>query len=515
MAQSRGIIDAIQSLVDTIAKSFNDLQQDAVLVSVELFCKFRNAKDEKTVEETKSFNIKSSEISPATSLADWYTDNVYEKLLKKVEDFNQKDSGWSLIEINNLAITMSRYAPLQAGDSTFVMLPKDIWDKKACVNAALHQPVPNPQKTSEYKHFSSILKYEGIKFPISIKDIPKFGKLNNLSINFYGIESEYTGKKTEKSEIIPLCLNHFRYEKPFEHHKADCFKVNKVRMQFLDENDKILKFKNHKCKDTVPFVVYADLECTLESQDDDDKTQKHVPHSISFYYHCSYDNKLSKFELNRSPAYIEWFSKKLKDLAIEFEEYLKHPIAMKPLTKQQQANHNQAIPCHICERSFSSNKDKCYDHCHFTGNYRGQAHISCNVNCPKSHVIPIVFHNLSGYDSHFLIKSLATTFEGDMTLLPINKERYISFTKSIANISVSLRFIDSFRFMESSLDKLASYLGDDEKQITKLNYPDQEQFKLVTRKGVFSYEYVDNVDKLDDKKLPDKDKFFSKLTDND
>ncbi|XP_057329811.1 uncharacterized protein LOC130670426 [Microplitis mediator] len=172
---------------------------------------------------------------------------------------------------------------------------------------------------------------------------------------------------------------------------------------------------------------------------------------------------------------------------------------MKPLTKQQQETHDQATVCHICEKIITTNTDKCYDHCHFTGNYRGPAHISCNVNYPKSHVIPIVFHNLSGYDSHFLIKSLATLIKGDVTLLPINKEKYISFTKSIENTSVTLRFIDSFRFMASSLEKLASNLGDDKKLITKHHYPDPDEFKL-------------GIDKLNDKQLPNQVSFFSKLT---
>ncbi|XP_014299058.2 uncharacterized protein LOC106693938 [Microplitis demolitor] len=234
-------------------------------------------------------------------------------------------------------------------------------------------------------------------------------------------------------------------------------------------------------KDSVPFVVYADLRCTLEPQGDDD-IQNHVPHSIAFYRHCNYDNNLSKFEINRSSDCVKWFVNKLENFAFEVEQYLKNPIPMKPLDKQQQKSHDRSTVCRICEKTIASDKEKCYDHCHFTGNYRGPAYISCNLNYPKSHVIPVVFHNLSGYDSHFLIKSLATVFE------------------------------DSFRFMASSLEKLASYLDDDNKQITKFHYPDPEKFQLVTRKSVFPYEYITDIDKLSDKQLPDKNSFFSKLS---
>ena len=60
-----------------------------------------------------------------------------------------------------------------------------------------------------------------------------------------------------------------------------------------------------------------------------------------------------------------------------------------------------------------------------------------------------------------------TSFQGKVNLLPINKEKYIFFTKNIEKTNVKLRFIDSFRFMPSSLEKLALFLNNDEKIITK------------------------------------------------
>ncbi|CAD6227321.1 GSCOCG00011977001-RA-CDS [Cotesia congregata] len=74
---------------------------------------------------------------------------------------------------------------------------------------------------------------------------------------------------------------------------------------------------------------------------------------------------------------------------------------MKPLTKEQQNRHNQATVCHICEKPITAPNDKVYDYCHFTGNYRNAA--------------AVVVHNLSGYDSHFIIKALATVFEGEIS----------------------------------------------------------------------------------------------------
>ncbi|CAD6233889.1 GSCOCG00012332001-RA-CDS [Cotesia congregata] len=245
-------------------------------------------------------------------------------------------------------VTMSRFAPTQVGNSTFVRLPKDIIKKNAvtntqnndefcflwCVNAALHPPVLVPTNPTIHRHFSVRLNYEGIQFPIKLNDVPKFEKMNDLSINVYGIDSESTGKKFDKNNIESVyhfawihnlsgliksqislghsklyfcdrCLNHFKLKKCYLEHRVDCFKSNKVRMEFPSGKNKILKFKDFKSKDTVPFVVYADLECTLQPSGDDEKiVHKHVPHSIAYYVHCSYNNTLSKFELNRSPDCI-------------------------------------------------------------------------------------------------------------------------------------------------------------------------------------------------------------------
>ena len=118
---------------------------------------------------------------------------------------------------------------------------------------------------------------------------------------------------------------------------------------------------------------------------------------------------------------------------------------------------------------------KVKDHYHFTGKYRGAAHDICNLRYKIPKESPLVFHNGSTYDYHLIIKELAEEFEGEVECLGENTEKYITFsvpikkeiTKNdknandkIMKISYKIKFIDSFRFMSSSLSSLADNLSE-------------------------------------------------------
>jgi hypothetical protein len=104
---------------------------------------------------------------------------------------------------------------------------------------------------------------------------------------------------------------------------------------------------------------------------------------------------------------------------------------MMDLSRKESEKFHRAVKCHVCEKPFGPEDTRVRDHYHLTGRYRGPAHLSCNLNYKNSHVIPVIFHNLSGYDAHFIIKDVANAFEGNVDLLSLMKERYISFTKHV------------------------------------------------------------------------------------
>ena len=108
-------------------------------------------------------------------------------------------------------------------------------------------------------------------------------------------------------------------------------------------------------------------------------------------------------------------------------------MSMETLSKEQ-CEAYRTTRCQICEKQFAPNT-RVRDHCdHLTGRYRSPAHSNCNLNYKNSFYIPIVFHNLSGYNADFIIKEIATVYDGHVDVLPIAKEKYISFTKHVDGI---------------------------------------------------------------------------------
>ena len=169
--------------------------------------------------------------------------------------------------------------------------------------------------------------------------------------------------------------------------------------------------------------------------------------------------------------FVEYTEEEVKRLYTTFPQQ-----PMTRLTYESKREHKAAEKCDICRKGFNDQRNKkVRDHCHYTGEYRGATHNNWNLKYKIPDHIPIVFHNLSVYDAHLFIKELGRKFnKDDIRLIAENKEKYISFNVKInvklAGVkdkdgkevykNIQLRFIDSFRFMASSLDKLASNLCD-------------------------------------------------------
>ncbi|XP_068084002.1 uncharacterized protein [Anabrus simplex] len=547
----------------------------AFKVNFELFGSYVKSNSEGEITDIKSFNSENKIISESTTFSTVYQ-HLVSVIISKSEDFQERDSGWSLANVLYLEVNINKYNPLRG--SSYIDLPTWIKKKKAVVNvqnndqacfawavlSGLHPAKSSSARTSSYPHYSSRLNLDGLEFPMQLKDIRRFEKLNNISINVYGIEkgsivgplyftnerkgthinllyiedgeiSHYCwiknlsrlvcsqlSKHDGKKWLCDGCLQYFQNEDLLNRHsKQDCNQV----CTFLPTPEKaILKFESYNKQMEVPFVIYTDFEavlkpCSLKTSSSDpnisftNTTHIHEPYSFAYYIKCRYDSSLNKFEQYRGKNAPEMFMKMLERDVVRLGHILNTEIPMKPLTEAELQQHESATNCSICGKEFLENDPKVFDHDHLTGLYRFPAHNSCNLKYKIPEFIPVILHNLSGYDSHFIIKEFGASDER-IDLIPQNKERYISFTKFLKvndKYTIKLKFIDSLRFMPSSLDQLSSNLHSEQFTEIRRFFPNDEEFNLIRRKGVFPYEFIDSVERLEERSLPSKESFYSSL----
>ena len=373
--------------------------------------------------------------------------------------------------------------------------------------------------------------------------------------------SSQVDNNKHKRKFCHRCFNSFYSKASLEKHEEYCNSYEEVKIDMPkdeDGNPKYIKFNNYNRKMRVPFVVYADFESFPEKihtcSPDESKSftkqyQKHKASGFCYLIKCFDDNifspKLEKYTVE-SPdddipqIFVDKLEKDIREIydKIKFNKLKYHKKVKK--TEQDENNYENATHCHICEGELR--EDKVLDHCHLTGKYRGAAHNECNLNYKIPKFFPVIFHNLSGYDAHLFIKNLSTS-KGKINCIASNEENYISFTKQIVvdtftkegkqhDVKRDIRFIDSFRFMATSLDSLvdnltkcgkcdvcrgvlsgSKCLSPKDKNISETKKCFRDKTNMMLRKGVFPYDWFDGFDKLNETQLPPKDAFYSKLND--
>ena len=443
----------------------------------------------------------------------------------------------------------------------------------------LHPGEKNDCRLSDLEKYEFSLNTKGITFPMKIKDITKFENLNpNLpEINVFSVDdkktmyplrevskgckntidlflyeedskfhysliknlsrlirSQITSRTDEPIHICKRCFSHFTKEELLDNHIKYCSR-NATAIVKMPEPNTMLYFKNYYKKLPIPFVVYADFECftkPMNSCSPNPKDsynynyQKHEPSGFCFYVKGIVDKKIKPIiytktseEEDISKVFVEKLTEVTKEI---YNDFYQRPKPLR-LTSVEQKLFEKAVNCHIC--SCELKEDKVRDHCHFTGQYRGAAHNKCNLMCRKPKVLPVIFHNLQGYDAHLFIKQLAR-LPGDLSCIPSTEEKYISFSKNIkvgeyyclklgkmCPINFEIRFLDLFKFLQTSLANLVSNLSSDDFYNTKHIF--KSNTSLLTRKGVYPYDYVSSLDKLSETQLPPKKEFYSQLNDED
>ena len=126
------------------------------------------------------------------------------------------------------------------------------------------------------------------------------------------------------------------------------------------------------------------------------------------------------------------------------------------MNEEEEYLFQQSNNCWICKKLIDNDDEKVRDHCHITGKFRGAAHRICNVNFQLTKKILVILHNLKGYDSHLIFSEL-NKFNMKINVIPYGLEKYMAFL-----LDRNLVFIDIMQFMNSSLDKRAKNLSDND-----------------------------------------------------
>ena len=471
----------------------------------------------------------------------------------------------------------------------------------------------NPHRVSKYKDHEKELNFAGIEFPVTLKDIPKVERLNNLAINVFGY-SESAGvhplyltndlsqdpitllliteiqdgktkshycwikdfnrlcfdqtKHKERKHFCLRCISPHSSERTLADHMIYCRGVDTPPCHAVfpekseDGTNPTIEFKNIQNMMKAPYVVYADTESIIKPVDSPNTdtntvhTSTHIPCSFAYVIVRS-DGKVISERLYRGEDAMGVFFDYLDGDLQLMREDLKNERTLDNNTVPWD-QHNAADTCWICGGPFQSYNCgdkggmwKVLDHDHITGEYRGPAHSKGNLSLridPYRTPIPVIFHNLKNYDSHHLISAIGRTEEkktavtdkngkpimykdsegkdkprtvtdGGISAIVQNMEKLISFSWG------QFRFVDSFAFLNSSLDKLVKNTPNKDLRITRQQYPNRcylsqsrrllndKKFDLVTRKGVYPYEYMDSFERFDETCLPPQEAFYSSLSD--
>ena len=191
----------------------------------------------------------------------------------------------------------------------------------------------------------------------------------------------------------------------------------------------------------------------------------------------------------------------------DFFEIIDRNIKMK-MTEEDERNFKEAAYCSECRGKFGPSEIKVRDHDHHSGKYRSALCNFCNLQKKNLLFINLYCHNMTGFDSHLLIKALDME-SAQFSILPKNMEQIITMKVG------RYRIIDSCSFMPQSLETLTANLKEKGMenfvQTKKLAKQSMSRLDLLTQKGVYPYEYVSSMGRLEDTKLPEKEDFYSSL----
>jgi len=455
-----------------------------------------------------------------TSAEDYDFDQLLSELEQRVEDFNARGSGFVFELITAFTLVITQYRPL-AG-SSYLPTPQKIAKKQAVINVKnsdnrcfqwailsyLHPPKNHPCDVYSYRKYENTLNFEGISFPVQIKDIAKFEKQNiEISVNVISLDPDNDGycierlssehdrlhninlllihdsesetkhyvwiknmsrfvcgrtKHDGKSFVCNSCLNVFSTQQVLDSHVPYCLNHAPQQVVYPDPEDCKLKFKDHDKEFKIPIYLTCDFESFLVPADPDpesvSKTVVIDEHQVSGF--CCYrvcQPNMSQYEtpptVYSGPNVMDRFYEHIISESEIINSIISQQLPLLPMSTDELKQYRAATKCANCNCFFSRENYRVRHHSHLNGEFLFAACNNCNLQLkPKrsknDYLLPVILHNLKCYDSHFIIKH----FQRQYTRL-ITKHQKITYddVRIIPlNQEKYLQFqIGNLRFMDS------------------------------------------------------------------
>ncbi|XP_057310308.1 uncharacterized protein LOC130648285 [Hydractinia symbiolongicarpus] len=421
------------------------------------------------------------------TIVDELLDTMFAQMKTNIENAALPKSGFSIGRIIHLDVDFHKLK-LTRG-SSYIEAPKWIATKKATINpqnndeecfkwsivAALHHEEIkyNPERISKLRPYAELYNWGNIEFqhpsrtstnlsgtiPILQSAFNEREKQANLLLitdekrnhylaikNLSRLLGREISKNHGKMHFCMSCLQGFQTVESRDKHCAYCKDNEAVKITMPSEKEKWLYYQDGQQQFKVPFVIYPYFESLLipmkeNARDTKTKTKTLNKHVSEPLYKCRGEGCVELF--------VQHLEEEVKRLYSLFPQK-----PMLPLTEEQRNEYDDADTCHICMKPFNDENRKI---------------IVITQGCfDEQPTIPAIL----SYDAHFFIRELGKKYDTqDIGCIAENTEKYISFNAKIkvpiAGMGygdgefykkIEIRFINSCRFMASSLEKLASNL---------------------------------------------------------
>ena len=423
-----------------------------------------------------------------------------------------------------------------------------------------------PKKLDQWNALSTTFDFSDVAFPTPIGQLAAFERRNpHVAVNVYGLNNEKTGpplrifylsknvtnnptenqwidlllyKKhyylitdlsrligkqgVRKKHICHACLCSFSSPKRLWHHMSSvCPKKTPLLCVPLQKTT--VKFQNYTAQVPKNFVVYYDTE-TIQ-KDEGDGRRKHIPVAIAAKRICAPEPKFNSplfwsVGTNCVDKFLDW----LEGQSFEMRTILNTTEVPIQMTAADWQKYHQTTNCEMCGLKFSGFDAKYKDHCHLSGKLRFILCNTCNLTyaATKKLGVPVVAHGAVRFDQHFLVHKLAERCrkrsENLPRILPRNTEHYLALYTGDFKFQDSLEFLcASLSSVVESMKRTGSTVGGK----SEVAFPllrefvngDEEKYELLSRKGVFCYDFLDSEEKLNLPRLPDKEHFYDSLKD--